>query len=383
MRNTKILAIIMTGLVMLASCDESGINDLPQIQPELVEFKVTNPEAFGTVDRTNNTVLLKVPVYADIQNLVPDIHVSYGSKVTPASGTAVDFSSPVVFTIENGGITKSYTVTVEPGALDTKSARILVLGTADNVSSISNEDEKAAASWAMSTFDLATYVSFNTLKSNPNVLAEIDAVWWHYDTSYELATGNFALPEIAFDETIVSALKDFRNSGGGIYLSGFATQYLKTIDVVPAEGNPDEQGGTTSDFVSADTWGISFTGHKDHPIFEGLRTKVATKEGEVDEDDVAFLISGGASRKDNKSWWVVINEDFPYGVDLASTEWDKAHNVLVLLAEFPGTESQGKVIAFSAGAYEWFSLEGENTFMDNIKRITQNILIYTATPKDN
>jgi hypothetical protein len=382
MRNIKIM-IIIAAMVMLGSCDESGINDLPQIQPELVEFKVTNPEAIGTIDRANNSVLLKVPVYADIHNLIPDVHVSYGSKVTPASGTALDFSSPVTFTIENGAITKSYTVTVEAGALDTKSARVLVLGTADNVNSISNEDEKASAAWAMSTFELATYMSFNALKSNPSILSETDVVWWHYDTSYELPAGNFALPEIAFDETIVTALKDYRNNGGGIYLSGFATQYLKTLEVVPPAGNPDEQGGAPADFVSPDNWGISFTGHKDHPIFDGLRTKVATKEGEVDEDDVAFLISGGASRKDNKSWWVVIDEDFPYGIDLASTEWDKAHNVLVLLAEFPGTEAQGKVIGFSAGAYEWVSLEGENSYIDNVKKITQNILLYTATPKGN
>lgn len=373
----------MIAMIMLTSCDESGIHDLPQLQPELVEFKVTNPEAVGTIDKTNGTVLLKVPIYADIQSLVPDIHVSYGSTVTPASGTAVDFSSPVTFTIENGGITKSYTVTVQPGALDTKSARILVLGTADNVNSITNEDEKAATSWALGTFDLATYMSFSAFKANTAVLEEIDAVWWHFDTSYELPAGNFALPDIAFDETIVTALRNFRNNGGGIYLSGFATQYLKTLEVVPAAGNPDEQGGAPADFANADNWGISFKGHKEHPIFEGLRTKVATKEGEVDEDDVAFLISGGASRKDNKSWWVVINEDFPYGVDLASTEWDKDHNILVLLAEFPGTETQGKVVAFSAGAYDWFSVDGENTFMDNVEKITQNILLYTATPKGN
>ena len=276
--------------------------------------------------------------------------------------------------MKNGNLTKAYTVTVEAGALDTQSARIIVLGTADDVGSISNEDEKAATQWSLTTFKLARYVSFNTLKSNPSLLEEVDAVWWHYDTSYELPEGNFALPSIAFDEEIVSALQDFRNGGGGIYLSGFATQYLKTLSVVPAEGNPDEQGGAVSDFENADAWGISFKGHKDHPVFDGLRTK----DG---DEEVAFLISGGAWRKDNKSWWVVINEDFPYGIDLASTEWDVNHDILVLIAEFPGTETQGKVIGFSAGAYDWHSAQGENTYMDNIRKITENILLYVATPK--
>lgn len=365
----------MLCICMMLSCDESGIHELPQIEPAIVEFKVQDPDVIGEIDHVSGTVLLEVPVYADITNLVPDIHVSYGSTVTPASGTAVDFTSPVTFTIQNGGLTRNYTVTVEAGALDVKSARILVLGTADNVNSISNEDEKAAASWALNTFAVGRYMSFSALKSNPSVLQEIDAVWWHFDTSYELPSGNFSLPDIAFDQDIVDVLKDFRNSGGGIYLSGFATQYLKTLEVVPAEGNPDEQGGAPADFANPDNWGISFTRHTDHSIFENLRTK----EG---EEDVAFLISGGASRKDNKSWWVVINEDFPYGIDLASTEWDKSHDILVLMAEFPGTADQGKVVAFSAGAYDWLSVSGENTFMDNVRQLTQNILIYTATPKE-
>jgi hypothetical protein len=360
---------------ILLSCDESGMNDLPQIKPSLVEFKVTNPIAVGEIDQQSSTVLLKVPVYADIKKLVPDIHVSYGSKITPASGAAIDFTAPVTFTIQNGSLTKAYVVTVEPGALDTKSARILVLGTSDNINGISNPDEKAAAAWAINTFELAQYISFNALKSNPSVLNNIDAVWWHFDTSYELPGGNFVLPDIAYDNEIVSALKNFRNNGGGIYLSGFATQYLKSLDVVVAEGNPDEQGGAPADSSNPDNWGISFKGQEDHPVFKDLRTK----DG---ESDVAFMISGGASRKDNKSWWVVINEDFPYGVDLASTEWDKNHDILVLLAEFPGMPQQGKVIAFSAGAYDWFSVSGENTYMDNVKKITQNILLYAATPKE-
>ena len=376
--NKKLLSLlIIIPLVFLASCDESGVDELPQLSPELIEFKVTNPEAVGEIDHENGAVLLKVPVYADITNLVPDIHVSYGSKITPASGTALDFSSPVTFTIENGSLTKTYVVTAELGALDTKSARILVLGIGDNANTIANEDEKAATLWALNTFDLATYMSFNALKSNPSVLNEVDAVWWHFDTSFELPGGNFVLPDIAYDEDIVSALKNFRNNGGGIYLSGFATQYLKTLDVVSAAGNPDEQGGASAEFINNDNWGISFMGHEDHPIFAGLRRT----DGKDGKNDVAFLISGGASRKDNKSWWVVIDEDFPYGIDLASTEWDEAHNILVLMAEFPGTENQGKVIAFSAGAYDWFSASGENTYLDNVKKITENILLYTATPK--
>ncbi|MGK7393560.1 MAG: DUF4960 domain-containing protein [Candidatus Cyclobacteriaceae bacterium M3_2C_046] len=365
--------IVLVISIFSSACDESGMNELPVIAPELIEFKVVNPEAKGVVDRANGTIDLEVPVYADLTALIPQVHASYGSQISPPSGEPVDFTSPVEFTISNGGESKSYLVTVELGAMDTKSTRLLVLGTGDAVNSIANEDEKAAALWAINTFDLGQYMGFNQLAANPSVLEEIDVVWWHYDTSYDLADGDFALPPVALDPAVTEALANFRNNGGGIYLSGFATQYLEPLGVVEPGDGPNETGGAPAEFENPDNWGISFKGHTDHPIFQDLRKA---------EEDVAFLISGGAWRKDNKAWWAVWMEDFDfptYGVDLASTEWDKDHNVLVLMAEFPGNEQQGKVVAFSAGAYDFLSTQGENTFMDNVYQITENILIYLAT----
>jgi hypothetical protein len=351
------------------------MNELPAIAPELIEFKVLNPESRGVIDRVNGTIDLEVPVYADLTALIPQVHASYGSLINPPSGEPVDFSSPVEFTISNAGESKTYLVSVEIGAMDTKSTRLLVLGTGDAVNSIANEDEKAAALWAMNTFDLAQYVGFNELAANPDILNKTDVVWWHFDTSYELTEGSFALPEVALDPVVTEALSSYRNNGGGIYLSSFATQYLEPLGIVEPGDGPNEVGGAPVEFENADNWGISFKGHTDHPIFQDLRKA---------EEDVAFLISGGAWRKDNKAWWAVWMEDFDfpdYGIDLASTEWDKDHNVLVTMAEFPGNEEQGKVVAFSAGAYDFLSTKGENTFRDNAYQLTENILIYLATKK--
>ena len=376
-RISKIISVFLLGMVLFSSCSEKGMNDLPAIDPEIIEFKFDGLDATGELNRENHTVFIEVPLYVDITSLVPDLHVSYGSTVSPAPGEPVDFSNPVDFVIKNGDKTVTYTVTVELGAMDTKSTRLLVLGTSDNVADLENLDEKAAASWALNTFDHARYMSFNQLSTNTAILDETDVVWWHYDTTYELPEGDFVLPSVVYSEDIVNALISFRNNGGGIYLSGLATQYLEPLEIVEPGDGPNEIGGAPVEFDNEDNWGVSFAGHEGHPVFQNLRT-------EGDGNNIAFLISGGASRLDNKAWWAVWMENFTfpsYGIDLASVEWDLNREVLVVMAEFPGEPNQGKAIGFSAGAYDWYSVRGENTFIDNVEQVTENILVYLATPK--
>ncbi|MDE5418098.1 DUF4960 domain-containing protein [Labilibaculum sp. DW002] len=365
----SLFSFLVAGL-LFTSCDEEGMNSLGSINPEMVEFSLEGFDVKGEIDVLNATVSLSVPPYADITSLTPFVEGSYGSEISPANGTIVDFSSPVTYTLENSGQSKQFIVSVEYGAMDTKSTRLLVLGTSSAISEITNEDELAAAQWGKSTFPNITYMSFDQLANDASILNETDVVWWHYDTEV-------SLPGSALKQEVLTALVNYRNNGGGLYLSGFATQYLEEIEVVQQGHGITEAGGAPIEFENPDNWGMSFRGHTDHPIFQGLRMETI---------ESAFLISGGAWRKDNKAWWTVWDENtiFPdYGISLASTEWDFDRTVLVLMAEFPGTPQQGTVIAFSAGAYDWKSVDGENTFMDNVQRVTQNILTYVATETNN
>ncbi|MFH0974709.1 MAG: hypothetical protein V1874_02880 [Spirochaetota bacterium] len=60
-----------------------------------------------------NTISLTMPEGTDITNLVPAITVSPGASVSPASGAATDFTSPVAYTVTaEDASTKVYTVTV-------------------------------------------------------------------------------------------------------------------------------------------------------------------------------------------------------------------------------------------------------------------------------
>ncbi|MCF8302032.1 MAG: DUF4960 domain-containing protein [Bacteroidales bacterium] len=361
---------VIAGFFLSGCSEEEGLNDLGTVEPRIVDFGIQGLDVNSTVDQDTLTIRAKVPPYADINSMVPIVETSYGASVTPSPGQAVDFSSPVAFTVENNGTTRDYTAHVTYGGLDKKSTRLLLIGTSDAASEISNGDEAAATNWGLSSFDKAQYMSFNQLANNSAVLDSIDVVWWHYDAEPEL-------PDGALADAAITALVDYRDRGGSIYLSGFATQYTETLGIVPEGKGPNEVGGAPQEFENPDPWGISFKGYASHDIFQGLR------KADGYDYPAAFLISADTWRKDNKAWWVVVDnpDAFPdNGIGYCSTEWDGDRNVLIILAEFPGSESQGSCIAFSAGAYDWYtSHDVENTYMDNIHQITENILLYLAT----
>jgi hypothetical protein len=65
----------------------------------------------GAIDGTN--IVLTLPAGTGVTSLVPEIAVSSKAAVSPASGTARDFSSPVTYTVTaEDGSTAQYTVTV-------------------------------------------------------------------------------------------------------------------------------------------------------------------------------------------------------------------------------------------------------------------------------
>ena len=78
------------------------------------------PAVTGTIDQAAKTVKLAVPYGTDVTALVPTIALSAGATVSPASGVAQSFTSPVAYTVTaENGTTATYTVTVEVAKLAT------------------------------------------------------------------------------------------------------------------------------------------------------------------------------------------------------------------------------------------------------------------------
>ncbi|MDR3519505.1 MAG: DUF5018 domain-containing protein [Candidatus Pacebacteria bacterium] len=76
-------------------------------------FAGLSPEVYGSVDNTGYQVNLVVPAGTDLTTLTPTVDISDNATIYPNSGTAQDFTNPVIYTVtaQDGSI-QDYTVTV-------------------------------------------------------------------------------------------------------------------------------------------------------------------------------------------------------------------------------------------------------------------------------
>ncbi|KAA3658448.1 MAG: DUF4960 domain-containing protein [Calditrichaeota bacterium] len=220
--------------------------------------------------------------------------------------------------------------------------RLGLLGNKPTYESLTAE-ERAAYDWAQANFQ-TTYISFEQINSNPGFLNFVDALWWHFD---ELTS----IPVIAKEANITTAISDFVQNGGGLFLSGFAPQYVVNLGFEDTKPQEIRRGLTTSG-----SWGFS---QKDagHEIFTGLSNPFST-------------LSAGLQVWNSICWWN--NPQSFDGIWLADVEWNS--NILVTAGEYEA--GTGKVIVIGAGAYDWHIDSGNNSNQSNLEKFTENILNY-------
>ena len=86
----------------------------PDDGKDILEFRFPDIFVTADVDNVEKTVFAGVPRDTDVTNLVPEIRVSEGATINPASGEAQDFSAPVIYTVTAAnGSTCEYTVIVD------------------------------------------------------------------------------------------------------------------------------------------------------------------------------------------------------------------------------------------------------------------------------
>ena len=104
------------GLLLLAGCKERNA-DGQLTGRSIVRFDFPAlTGATGTVNDTTGVVTVTVPFGTDRTALTPEIEVSEGATVSPASGVPQDFSSFAIYTVTAAnGARRVYTVQVEEG----------------------------------------------------------------------------------------------------------------------------------------------------------------------------------------------------------------------------------------------------------------------------
>lgn len=331
----------------------------------------------ATVNDISKTITMTLPEGTNLTALKPVIELTAGVSISPASGQTIDFTNSVTFVIKSNGKSVNYTANV---GVPVAGLVVAFLGTAATRAEITNMDEITAADWFFSTFSGAKYISFGSVESGAD-LSDVDVIWWHFDSAANL-------PAIAYKPAVTTALKNFRTNGGNLLLTSFASQYVDALGIVPSGKGPNNVFGDfpPNGFVDANSWGMSFVGHEDHPIFDGLTTY---------ENGKANLLQGGTFRLNHTAWWFIpewggyVNgegwRNQTGGTNLASEAWDNNLDGRVTIAEFPNTATNKNVVVISMGAYDWYNETNSsgvpsqsNEFINNIKLLTQNSINYLA-----
>lgn len=92
----------------------------------ITSFNFSSPSVTGTVNNTNHTVTLTVPYGTNVTSLTPTIVLATGATISPTSGSAQNFTSPVTYTVtaRDALTTQAFTVTVNSEAAPSSDAFI-------------------------------------------------------------------------------------------------------------------------------------------------------------------------------------------------------------------------------------------------------------------
>ncbi len=348
-----------------------------QAQVPIISFKINGLSA--TINNSGKTISLTMPEGTNLTALQPIIEIGNGVSINPVSGTTINFSSPVSFSVSNGSLTEVYTAKV---TTPVSGPSVAFLGTAATRTGLTNPDEIAASDWLFGKYSGAVYVSMADVASGAANLKGINVIWCNFD-SYDV------LPGDALNTNVTSKIKTYLNGGGNILLTSFAAQYVDALGIVPAGKGPNNVFGDflPNGFIDTGSdWGISFKGYENHPVFDGLQTYESGK---------ANLLQKGTFRLNHTAWWFLpdwggyVNgagwRNQTGGNNLASEAWDNTLDGRVAVAEFPGGTANKKCMVICMGAYDWYnetvngSPSQPNSFQDNIKKMTENSLNYLVT----
>ncbi|MDD3077660.1 MAG: hypothetical protein PHH37_00965 [Paludibacter sp.] len=87
---------------------------IEEIKAKITLFKIGN--TVGEIDEANKTITLYMTEGTDVSNVIPTITYTEGAEISPAIGTSIDLTNPVIYTLTYAGTQFTYTVSVEFGS---------------------------------------------------------------------------------------------------------------------------------------------------------------------------------------------------------------------------------------------------------------------------
>ena len=335
---------------------------------------VINGQYLGVINQTAHTITAQVPAGSNLRSLTPTVTYTEGATLTPASGVAQDFTSPVNYTVIYGTSSLTYTVTVT----EMSAPHVLYAGLAETQQQLPIE-EQTACTWLLSNVEKAAYASFAQLQAGQVDLSECKVVWWHLHKDGGIdGKGQFennAVQALA----AVDALKAYYQAGGSFLLTRYATYlpaYIGEADCVP--NNCWGQNEADAETVGG-PWDFSIAGHADHALWQNLIMKSDAPEN-VFVCDAGYRITNSTAQYHiGTDWGGYDNRDMfrskTGAIDIAGG------NDAVVAWEYLRTADHGAIVCIGSDCYDWYSVAGDagtEYYHQNIAKITENAIRYLS-----
>lgn len=322
----------------------------------------------GTIDNVARTILVFVPLDADVTSMQASFTVNEGTEVTPESGSLLDFTNPVIFTATHKTAVIEYTVTVIKDEMS--QAPKAFIGNASSIDGLGDE-AKAACRWMLDNVPNSRFVSVQQVIDGSVRLDDFAMIWCHFDWT--------DWPGTMWDSR--DQFNSYWLRGGAILASRDGARYINDVwRIARDQQSPNNMFGGDSYETLENDLGFVITGHEGHPLYANLP---------VDGDNRILLLSKGCSNSNRTLQWGIDWD--PYfsmegweertGAKALASGHDYDFN-RVTIAEFEPYEAlkgytSGRVITIGTPAYEWYDRNGvDNPYRGNIITLTKNAINY-------
>lgn len=330
----------------------------------------------GIIDEEHKTITVYVPGSVDVTNATPTIKVSANAQVDPASGSAMNFSEPVVFTVTNNTAESKYTVTVKA----ISKPKAIFVGAASDMTKL-DEEAKAACTWMLGNVAESMYVSFADIKAKTIDLSECKLVWWHFHFDGGVDGHDPFMTKAPEALECKNQFRDMYESGVNMFFTRYATIFPSFFGVTGDDewttpnncwgGNEDsaELCGGPWDFIKA---------NPSHPLFEG--TINGNDAGRIYCTDAGYHITNSTAQYHIGSDWGGFDNDDAWRARTGGEIIGKGGDGAIVAWEYPKHDGKGGIICIGSGCYDWYSytLEAgyDEKFHKNIEIMTRNAVNY-------
>jgi hypothetical protein len=164
--------MVAAGLLLLStsSCKKTIVNPLPS-QPDdrILEYKITNVQGspiYGAVDDSKKTITVVIPAYLQLVTLQPEIKITDGATVSPASNALVQ-NIPEVFLKKRE---VSYTVKGKSGLNSTYKLELKVQQVDFKINELSTDPASSSTYTKVANSTLTFYLTGSGFSENNDLM---------------------------------------------------------------------------------------------------------------------------------------------------------------------------------------------------------------------